>query len=342
MIYHWLRPLLFQLSPHRAHELALRALSLVEQSELAERILQDSFCPEPRPVSVMGLRFPNPIGLAAGFDKDGRAPRALAALGFGFLELGTVTALSQRENDPPNLFRLPLDEAIINRLGFPNQGAERLAIRLQMSRPSIPVGISIGKSRAVPVEDSHAVLADYSASLRAVAPVADFVVLNISSPNTANLRALQQASLARELLGRMQDELHGRTPLLVKIAPDLDAEGFQALLEVVQRLGLAGVVATNTTIRRDGLTTPEEQVRAMGAGGLSGPPLRARSLAMIRQARATLGEGFTIIGVGGLDSPEGARAMLEAGANLCQLYTAMIFQGPGVVQRIVGGLTTAL
>lgn len=295
----------------------------------------------------MGLTFPNPVGLAAGFDKDGRCPRALASLGFGHLELGTVTARAQAENPRPNLFRLPADEALVNRLGFPNGGAARLAQRLHGLRkrrdwPSpVPVGISIGKSRAVDPADAEAVGADYEESFLAVAPVADFVVVNVSSPNTPGLRTMQRADSARALLERLLERRAGlahKPPLLLKVAPDLGPEDYDALLDVVAELALDGLVATNTTIAREALASPARVVEAAGAGGLSGRPLRAKTLAMVRRARARLGPVPTVIGVGGVFDAEHARALLDAGANLCQLYTGFVYRGPAVARSICRAL----
>lgn len=329
-----------------AHDLGLGALEVLDAeplSELAERTLG----PVPsKPVTCMGLRFPHPVGLAGGFDKNARAPRALEALGFGFLELGTVTAKAQDPNPAPNLFRLPGDRALINRLGFPNEGAAKVASRVaerRARRPfTVPVGLSIGKSRVVSVDDDVAVVADYTESLRAVLPVSDFVVVNVSSPNTANLRALQTAETARRLFAALKDEAarQGRptTPILVKVAPDLADEAYDGLLEVVAREGLAGVVATNTTVKRENLVTSAALVEAMGAGGLSGPPVRARSLAMVKRAREALGPEAIVIGVGGIERADHARAYLAAGANLVQLYTGFIYGGPLVARSIAAAL----
>ncbi len=338
-MYRLLRPALFRLPPHIAHELAFRALALPEHVAPLRRLLGALFRADGPPVRAMGLSFPNPVGVAGGFDKDGRCPRALASLGFGFVELGTVTALAQEANPAPNLFRLPLHRALINRLGFPNRGAEALARRLATHRPDVPVGISIGKSRKIDVDEPGAVEADYLASFRAVRAAADFVVVNVSSPNTANLRAMQRADAARPLLASLAAErARGRPlPLLLKVAPDLEDDAFAALLDVVDEVGLDGVVATNTTIARQGLRSPAPWVAGLGPGGLSGPPLRLRARAMIATARARLPHA-TLIGVGGIASVDDARAMLDAGADLIQLYTGFIYEGPGLPSRICRGL----
>lgn len=340
-VYALAKPLLFGLDPETAHALATLSLGPVEHVAPLRALVRAMLAPrDPRlRVRAMGLDFPSPVGLAAGFDKNARRARALAALGFGFLELGTVTARAQEPNPRPNLFRLPADRALVNRLGFPNEGAASVARRFARVRASVgvPVGFSIGKSRAVALPESggdlEPVIADYKQSFEAVAPVADFVVVNVSSPNTKDLRALQGAALARELLGALVRDDSRKKPLLVKIAPDLDDAEVDALCAVASDLGLAGVVATNTTIAREGLATPKETVDAVGAGGLSGPPLFPRALAVVRRVRAAL-PNATLIGVGGIERGEQARAMLDAGANLVQVYTAFIYRGPATARKI--------
>jgi len=293
-------------------------------------------------VRTMGLEFPSPIGLAAGLDKNADRARAFAALGFGHVELGTVTAQAQGPNPPPNLFRLPADRALINRLGFPNEGAAHVAKRIaaRRGRVGVPIGISIGKSRSVPLEPLEGVLDDYRASFRAVRDVADFVVVNISSPNTKDLRAMQAAEVARPLFDALQTEATRAkaVPLLVKIAPDLPDEAIDAIVDEAKRAGLAGVVATNTTIARSGLATPSDVVEKIGAGGLSGKPLFARSLAVVKRVRARIGPDACVIGVGGIDSTETALSMLRVGADLVQVYTGFIYEGPFLPRSIARGL----
>jgi dihydroorotate dehydrogenase len=339
-MYAWpLRPLLFRLSPHAAHALAFAALAPVEHlaplRELVRRLVAGPRDPRIA-VRAMGLEFPSPIGLAGGFDKNALRPRAMAALGFGHLELGTVTATAQHANPPPNLFRLPADRALVNRLGFPNEGAARVAARLRRARAGVgvPVGVSIGKSRGVPVDDLDAVVADYVASFDAVRDAADFVVVNVSSPNTAGLRAMQAREHARTLLSALAARGGPDARLLVKIAPDLDDAQLEDVLSVVDEVHLTGVVATNTTTRRDGLRTDAARVEAIGAGGLSGPPLRARAVEVVRRVRDRLGPGVTVVGVGGVERAEHAAALMSAGADLVQMYTGFIYEGPGVAARI--------
>jgi dihydroorotate dehydrogenase len=344
-MYRWaIRPLLFSLPPAAAHELALGALAPVEHVAPLRACVRALLAPprdERLVVRAMGLEFAHPLGVAAGLDKEARRPCALAALGFAHVEVGTVTAHPQAANPRPNLFRLPADRALVNRLGFPNSGAVAIARRLAASRPTlrVPVGVSIGKSRSVPVDDLEAVVADYVASLQAVRGVADFVVVNVSSPNTAGLRSMQEGGHARALLSTLKAGAEGR-PLLVKMAPDLDDAQIEALLAVVDEVQLAGVVATNTTITRPALATRTERVTSIGAGGLSGPPLRARALDVVRRVRTRLGRKVTIIGVGGIETADHAIAFVRAGADLLQMYTGFIYEGPGAPRRIARGLAS--
>ncbi len=341
-----LRPLLFVFPPDVAHALAFAALAPVEHSAWLQRVVAWSLGGRSDPriaVRKMGLTFPSPIGLAGGFDKNGRRPRSLAALGFGHLEIGTVTSRGQAANPRPNLFRLPSDRALVNRLGFPNEGAERVALRLRVARAAgatVPIGVSIGKSRSVPVDDLDAVVSDYLASFDAVCGVADFVVVNVSSPNTAGLRAMQGREHARALLSALAGRRKDPTRLLVKIAPDLDDAQIEDVLAVVDEVGLTGVVATNTTISRAGLTTPAARVSAIGAGGLSGPPLRRRSVAVVRRIRARLGRKVVVVGVGGVESAGDAMALIRSGADLVQMYTGFVYEGPASPGRIARELAS--
>lgn len=345
-MYSLLRPLLFSLPPDRAHRVAMSALGPAEHLAVVRAALRAAFLVrDPRlEVRKMGLVFPNPIGVAAGLDKNGERPRALPALGFGHVELGTVTAEAQGPNPPPNLFRLPADRALVNRLGFPNEGAVRVAARVRTRKDGVrvPIGISIGKSRSVPLAPLDAALNDYVSSFRAVAGVADFVVVNISSPNTKDLRALQAADMARELFSTLMREAksEGRrtVPLLVKIAPDLPDDAIDAICVEADRAGLAGVVATNTTISREGLATPGAEIERIGGGGLSGLPLFPRALAVVRRARSKLGPRACVIGVGGVHGMESALAMLRAGADLVQVYTSFVYEGPALAGAICRGL----
>ena len=291
-------------------------------------------------VRALGLDLPGPLGLAAGFDKDARGTAGLGALGFGFVEVGTVTARAQPGNDRPRMFRLTADRALVNRMGFNNEGAAAAAARLRRRPRSPIVGVNIGKTKAVP---DDAAAADYAASARAVAAVADYVVVNVSSPNTPGLRDLQATERLRPVLMAVREALDAaaagrRVPLLVKIAPDLADADVNAVADLAVELGLDGIIATNTTISRDGLASPAAEVAAAGAGGLSGPPLRARALAVLRRLRARAGDRLVLIAAGGIETPDDAWARLQAGATLVQAYTGFIYGGPLWPRRMHAGL----
>ena len=298
------------------------------------------------PVQAMGLTFPNALGLAAGFDKNGVGIDALAGLGFGHVEIGTVTAEPQQGNPQPRLFRLVNDRAVINRMGFNNDGAEVVARRLAARashRGSGPVlGVNIGKTKVVPEEDQAAVEADYAKSTRLLAPYADYVVVNVSSPNTPGLRNLQSVERLQPLLEhvrRTADEVtDARVPLLVKIAPDLVDEDIVAVAAMAAAIGLDGIIATNTTVGRDGLRAHPHELDEIGAGGLSGRPLKTRALDVIRLLRRHVPESMTLIGVGGITTVEDARERLDAGADLLQGYTAFVYEGPLWPRRIAAGV----
>jgi dihydroorotate dehydrogenase len=338
-----LRPILFRLPPETAHELALHSLSFAPK--FTKRLLGDRLNRSPfGKLKRFGLTFSNPVGLAAGFDKDGIALEALAALGFGFIEAGTVTYQAQPGNERPRLFRLPLDRALINRAGFNNLGARVFADRVEKRKPDCVLGVSIGKSKVVALEDA---VPDYLKSFAAVYPVADYVAVNVSSPNTPGLRQLQQAELLDELLHALQEcnqtlseqpQGRGLLPLLVKLSPDLDADELQSIVTVAQKNRVAGLIATNTTTARSSLQTRAEKVRSFGEGGLSGAPLRQRS----RQTIATLynmTDGLLpLIGVGGIFTAEDAWEMISAGASLLQIYTGFIYEGPAIASKINDGL----
>ena len=311
-------------------------------------------------VRALGLEFPGPLGLAAGFDKDARATSGLRALGFGFVEVGTVTARAQPGNPRPRMFRLPADRALVNRMGFNNDGAAAAASRLRrrprgpraprgLRAPGAPralrdgpvVGVNIGKTRAVPDQEAAA---DYATSARAVADVADYVVVNVSSPNTPGLRDLQATDRLRPVLVAVRSALDAgsaggrRVPLLVKIAPDLAAEDVDAVADLAVELGLDGVIATNTTVARDGLASSAAEVAAAGAGGLSGPPLREPALAVLRRLRERAGDRLVLIAAGGIETPDDAWERLTAGATLVQAYTGFIYGGPLWPRRMHAGL----
>ncbi|NUU08280.1 quinone-dependent dihydroorotate dehydrogenase [Leifsonia sp. C5G2] len=328
---------LSRLDPERAHHLAfvvIRTLPAVGLGGLARRF---TGADPSLAVEALGHRFDSPFGVAAGFDKDGEGVLGLGALGFGHVEVGTITARPQPGNDKPRLFRLIPDRAVINRMGFNNHGAEAAANRLlkvRRARRRPVLGVNIGKSRVVAVEDATA---DYLTSARALAPVADYLVVNVSSPNTPGLRGLQELELLSPLLTAVK-EVAGETPLLVKIAPDLTDEQVERLARLAVELGLAGIIATNTTISREGLVTDPAVVEAAGAGGLSGAPLAARSLEVLRLIRAVVPPELCVISVGGVETAEDVQERLDAGATLVQGYTAFLYRGPLWARQINRGL----
>lgn len=288
-------------------------------------------------VDALGLRFPSPFGVAAGFDKEGLAVRGLGALGFGHVEVGTVTAVGQPGNPRPRLFRLVRDRAVVNRMGFNNPGADVVAPRLrrERARASRPViGANVGKSRVVDVD---AAVDDYLVSTRALAPHADYLAVNVSSPNTPGLRGLQELDRLAPLLRAVRDAA-GRTPVLVKIAPDLDDDAVRRIAALAVETGMSGIVATNTTISRAGLRTGAAEVRAAGDGGLSGAPLAARALAVLRLVRSEVPDGFCVVSAGGVDTAADVAERLAAGATLVQGYTAFLYRGPFWARSVNRGL----
>ena len=327
------------------HEFALSSLSLALRTGTARRLASGRLRREPfGKLKRFGLEFPNPLGLAAGFDKNGTAAQALAALGFGSIEVGSVTSEPQPGNPRPRLFRLPRDRALINRAGFNNCGAAELAEHIRRRRPECVLGVNIGKSRSVRIEDA---IPDYLKTFAAVYDIADYVAINVSSPNTPNLRELQQPEMLAELLKSLQqrnDELaltHSYPrpkPLLLKIAPDLSESEIESIVDVTTSLKIAGIIATNTTISRAGLQTSPGEVEALGAGGLSGAPLRQRANEVIALIYRLTHGGLPIIGVGGVFTAADAWEKICAGACLIQLYTGFIYEGPGVARRINEGL----
>jgi dihydroorotate dehydrogenase len=315
------------MDPERAHGLAfavIRILGIPVFRQLTDLVTR------PKPglsVDALGLRFASPFGVAAGFDKEGLAILGLGALGFSHIEVGTVTAIAQPGNEKPRLFRLVPDRAVINRMGFNNHGAAVVARRIERvrSRRRRPViGINIGKSRVVDVD---AAIDDYLASTRLLAPLADYLVVNVSSPNTPGLRGLQELDRLEPLLRAVADAARA-VPVLVKIAPDLTDEQLTRISTLAVSLGLAGLIATNTTLSREGLLTPAAVVDAAGAGGLSGAPLAARSLEILRVVRSVVPATFCVISVGGVETGADVAARLHAGATLVQGYTAFLYRGP--------------
>ena len=341
MLYELFRSILFRLPPERAHGLALSMVGAAAAVPPVRWLMRRAYAaPAPRPVQAFGLTFPNQVGLAAGYDKDGAAWRGLACLGFGHLELGTVTPDPQPGNARPRIFRLPADHALINRMGFPSGGADLLARRLAGPRPrGLVLGVNLGKQKETPLEEAGQ---DYLALLERFAPLADYLTVNVSSPNTPGLRELQSRDYLEGLLTplvKRRDELRprlsGPVPVLVKLAPDLDDAQLDDALEAALGAGVDGVIATNTTISR-----PELRTAGVGqeAGGLSGAPLTRMSTDMIQAITRRAQGKLPVVGAGGIMGPDDARAKLDAGAVLVQVYTGLIYTGPGLVRRIVEGL----
>lgn len=341
--YALMRRLLFSLDPEQAHQLTLRGAALVSRDPVLRTLVESQYSPAPDPaleVDALGLRFAHPLGLAAGLDKDGEAIDMWAALGFGFVEVGTVTPRDgQPGNEGMRIARLPADRALVNRLGFPNRGAAALGQRLAMRETHIPVGANLGKGKSTPNEEA---LDDYRAALRAVFSYADYLVVNVSSPNTPGLRDLESVRrLEPLLLGLIEENrrvaeiraLRPR-PLLVKISPDLAEPDIDAVADLALSLGLDGIVATNTTLRHE-LVEPAPPI----AGGLSGAPLRPRALAVTRRLYSRLEGKVPIVGVGGIMSAEDAWERVRAGAALLQTYTGLIYEGPCLIRSVVEGLS---
>lgn len=328
------RPLLFQMDPESAHHLALRILRAAPRIPGALATLR-SFAPPPQPITLFDLQFPNRIGLAAGFDKNGAAIPAWEALGFGFVEIGTITATPQPGNPRPRIFRYPQQEALINRLGFNNDGADAVGARLSRLRestlsPSIPIGVNIGKSSVTPIEEAAV---DYLYSFRQLHRVADYIVLNVSSPNTPGLRSLQEHEALVELLRAVTDEnarLALPKPILLKIAPDLSDAAIEEIVPAFEEFNLAGIIATNTTLDHSAIAAEADE-----RGGLSGTPLRERSTAVVGFLRAHT--RLPIIAAGGICGASSAQEKFEAGAQLLQVYTGYVYRGPGLLREIADG-----
>lgn len=331
-----IRPLLFQLDPEKVHHLTTAALKNAYQLPLAKSLSRGMFQVTDKRLErkVFGLTFPNPVGLAAGFDKDARMIDEFAELGFGFIEIGTLTPKPQAGNPKPRLFRLPQDGAIINRMGFNNEGVGKAVERLRSRKSSVIVGGNIGKNKVTPNEQA---LQDYLYCFDALYDVVDYFVVNVSSPNTPDLRALQEKEPLRDLLSNLQNRNQGKAkpkPLLLKIAPDLNHAQLDDIVEIAAQTQLSGVIGTNTTISRAGLQTSGTRITEIGMGGLSGKPLTSASTEVIRYLRKQLPEEVRLVGVGGIMTPEDALEKLSAGADLVQLYTGFIYEGPGLVKQI--------
>ena len=336
----FLKPFLFLLSPESAHHFAISMLEFAIKIPFGEKILRFFFTlKNPRlEREVFGIKFSNPVGLAAGFDKDGRHLHSLSTLGFGFIEVGTVTPLPQPGNERPRSFRLPKDEALINRMGFNNQGvdvvAHRLAYWRKMNNLPLIIGGNIGKNKITANEKAAD---DYVICFQKLFDVVDYFVVNVSSPNTHGLRKLQEKEPLKELLHRLQDlnlPHENPKPILLKIAPDLSNEQLNDIIEIVLETKIAGIVATNTSVSRNNLKTSQQEIDRIGSGGLSGKPITQRSTEVIRYLKSRSQNQFAIIGVGGIHSAVDAKEKLDAGADLIQIYTGMIYEGPGLIREI--------
>lgn len=348
MLYkHIVKPLLFRMDPERAHHLTIGGLSAAGHIPGAVALIRSAYGMPKRPelsVRLWNIDFPNPVGLAAGLDKNARAVPGFSAMGFGFVEVGTVTPVGQPGNELPRLFRLPPDQALVNRMGFNNAGAERMAQRLAglKNRP-VPVAVNIGKNKTTPNERAAD---DYRKCLSVLYPYGDFFVVNISSPNTPDLRSLQHGDDLRALLDAVKDEMNRQQrasggpakPIVVKIAPDVTDEQLGFMVETIAASGVSGIIAANTTVQREGLRHPN----ARETGGLSGKPLTKRSTDLIRKVYAMTEGKLPIIGSGGIFTAEDAYEKIKAGASLVEVYTALIYEGPGLLRRLNEGLVAML
>jgi dihydroorotate dehydrogenase len=338
----FLKLFLWRIDAERAHALASRTLRLVTALPPVRALLRRLLAAPSAGLRVraLGLDFPSPLGVAAGFDKQAQLVDGLTALGFGFVEVGTITALAQPGNARPRVFRLPADRALVNRMGFPNAGADAAAARLERRRRGESVvGVNVGKSKVVPADTA---VDDYRASVRRLAPLADYLVLNVSSPNTPGLRDLQAIEPLRALVDGIRADVPGELPLLVKIAPDLADGDIDTIADLALELGLDGIVAVNTTIAREHLASDPAALEAAGAGGLSGLPLRVRSLEVLRRLHTRTGGRLTLVAVGGIETADDVWERILAGASLVQAYTGFVYGGPLWARRINRGLRQLL
>lgn len=331
-----IKPLLFCFNPETAHHLTFGFIKVIFKIPGVSALFRLIYSVKDARLerTVFGITFPNPVGLAAGFDKDAKIVDEFSALGFGFIEIGTVTPIPQKGNDKPRLFRLPQDEAVINRMGFNNGGMKEIAARLRKRKSKVIIGGNIGKNKLTPNEEA---LTDYIKAFNELFDCVDYFVVNVSSPNTPGLRALQEKEPLKKILNSLQEVNNQKAipkPILLKIAPDLTNEQLDDIVEIITETKLAGIIATNTTITRDGLTTDREEVAAIGMGGLSGRPLSIRSTEVIRYLVKKSNGTIPVIGVGGIHSAQDAIDKLDAGACLIQIYSGFIYEGPALVGEI--------
>lgn len=331
-----LRPIFFLFDPEKIHHLVFRLIKLTQAIPGVSAITKSMFKLDDAKLkrTVFGIEFPNPVGLAAGFDKDAKLYKELANFGFGFIEIGTITPVGQEGNPKPRMFRLPADGGLINRMGFNNHGLNDAIERLKTKPKNLIVGGNIGKNKVTPNEDA---ILDYEKCFEGLFPYVDYFVVNVSSPNTPNLRALQEKEPLKALLNHLQnlnEQKEKKKPILLKIAPDLTNEQLDDIVEIVNETKIAGVIASNTTISRENLKSSANMISKIGAGGLSGKPLTKRSTEVIKYLSEKSNKSFPIIGVGGIHTPQDAIDKLKAGASLVQLYTGFIYEGPGLVKEI--------
>ncbi len=339
-MYNLLRSILFRIDAEKVHYMVMGWLKTAYSISFVRYFIKTAFVPTDKKLerTLWGITFPNPVGLAAGFDKDAKFTDQLACLGFGFVEIGTVTPLAQPGNPKPRLFRLPADKALINRMGFNNDGAMAAARRLRNRKERLIIGGNIGKNKNTPNDDATS---DYEKGFHELYDVVDYFVVNVSSPNTPGLRELQDKEPLTKLLSRLQElnkQKGGKKPILLKIAPDLTNEQLDDIIDLVRTINLDGIVSSNTTISREGLQTPKKEVEAIGMGGLSGAPLRKRATEVIQYLHTNSNGTIPIIASGGIFTAADAKEKLAAGASLVQVYTGFIYEGPGIASSICKGL----
>ncbi len=335
-----IKPIFFLWEPENIHHLVFKAIKILCSIPGVPSLIKSIYSVNDKRLErkLFGLTFPNPVGLAAGFDKDAKLYDELGYYGFGFIEIGTLTPKAQSGNDKPRMFRLPEDEGLINRMGFNNGGAEAAVVRLKARKTNIIIGGNIGKNKLTPNEDA---VSDYEKCFEALFDYVDYFVVNVSSPNTPGLRALQDKEPLTKLLMRVKElNAQKKNPkaILLKIAPDLTNEQLDDIIVIVKETKIDGVIATNTTISREGLQTPDSQLQTYGAGGLSGKPLTKRSVEVVKYLSDNSNKAFPIIGVGGIHTGKDAIEMLKAGASLVQVYTGFIYEGPGIAKKICKAL----
>ncbi|MCR5454549.1 MAG: quinone-dependent dihydroorotate dehydrogenase [Bacteroidales bacterium] len=337
MYKHIIRPIFFLFNPEKIHGFTMGVLSVLQKVRIFNPLVRALYqCKDPKwERTVFGIKFPNPIGLAAGLDKDGEAIDMLGFLGFGFVEVGTVTPVAQPGNPKPRLFRLKRNKGLINRMGFNNNGVEALVKRLKQKYSKVVVGGNIGKNKITPNDQA---VSDYIKDLQALHDYVDYIAVNISSPNTPNLRELQNKEPLKQLLSALKEEdkkFAKSKPILLKIAPDLTEGQLDDIVAIVREVGIDGIIATNTTIARDGIDYTKEEIEAFGAGGMSGQPVKKRSTEVIRYLHQKTNGEIPIIGVGGISDADDVREKLEAGATLVELFTSFIYNGPACVKKIL-------